>query len=109
MPHIRCRGLELESLEKISAPLADGLSEIIGCDRSWLTLELIESKFIIDDNGLERYPFVEVLWFDRGPEVKAKAAKLITDLLKEEGDYSTITVLFDNLKGDDYFENGEHF
>lgn len=109
MPHIRFRGLEVETLKNISTSLIDGLTNIIECDRSWFTLEYIESTFIQDGKVSKGYPFVEILWFDRGNAIKDKVAKFVTSLLENGNDYPAITVIFTDLKGQDYFENGEHF
>lgn len=109
MPHLRIRGLKIETLNKISTGLFDGLTAIIECDRSWFTLEHIETTFIHDGVLVSGYPFVEILWFDRGKEVKDKVSKFVTSLLEKEGNYQAITIIFTNLKGEDYYENGEHF
>lgn len=109
MPHLRVRGLKIETLNKVSTNLIDGLTAIIECDRSWFTLEYIETTFIKDGVIANGYPFVEFLWFDRGQEVKDKVSKFITSLLEKEGNYTAITIIFTNLEGKDYYENGEHF
>lgn len=109
MPHLRCRGLKLETVNKISTSLVDGLTNIIGCDRSWFTLEYMETTFV--NNGVisKGYPFVEILWFDRGQEIKDKVAKFVTNTVEKEGDFQAVTVIFTDLNGKDYYENGEHF
>lgn len=105
MPHIRVRGLEEEKLRKISKNLLDGLQEKIECPRDYLTLELVESKFI----ECEFYPFVEVLWFDRGRNVKQEVASFVTDLIKSINPNQDVCVMFLDLIKEDYFENKEHF
>lgn len=109
MPHIRCRGLEFETVKKISTFLVDGLTNIIECDRSWFTVEFIESTFISDGKISNGYPFIEILWFNRGQDVKDKVAKFTTSLLEKDSNYPAITVIFTDLKGEDYYENAEHF
>ena len=109
MPHIRCRGLEFDTIKKISTPLVDGLTNLIECDRSWFTVEFIESTFISDSKISNGYPFVEILWFNRGQDVKDKVAKFVKKKKKKDSNYPAITVIFTDLKGEDYYENGEHF
>ena len=109
MPHIRCRGLEFETVKKISTSLVDGLTKIMECDRSWFTVEFIESTFISDGKISNGYPFIEILWFNRGQDVKDKVAKFTTSLLEKDSNYPAITVIFTDLKGEDYYENAEHF
>ncbi len=56
------------------------------------------------------YPFVEVLWFDRGQDVKTAVAHVIDTALRPfSGEDKDITVLFEDLNGNDYYENREHF
>ncbi len=109
MPHIRMRGLKLETVNKISSGLIDGLTSIIECDPSWFTIEYLETTFIEKGVIVKGYPFVEILWFDRGQKIKDEVAKYITNILEKEEDYSAVTVIFTNLEGKDYYENGEHF
>lgn len=109
MPHMRFRGIEIDLVKKISKDLVDGLTEIVACEREWFTLEHIQSNFIKDGEDNQGHPFVEILWFDRGLDTKTKVSKFITKLISIENNYPTITVIFTNLEGTDYFENGEHF
>lgn len=109
MPHIRMRGLMPETVNKISTGLIEGLTSIIECDPSWFTLEYLETTFVKDGVTSKGYPFIEILWFDRGQETKDKVAKFITDSVEKEGNFHAITVIFTDLKGENYYENGEHF
>ena len=109
MPHIRMRGLKLETVNKISTGLVDGLTSIIECDRSWFTVEYLDTTFVQDGVISKGYPFVEILWFDRGQKTKDLVAKFVTTTLEKEGDFSAITVIFTDLQGQNYYENGENF
>lgn len=109
MPHLRFRGIEKDDLLKISVDLLNELEQIIGCPRDYFTLEYINSTYIFDgveDSG--KWPYVEVLWFDRGAKVMEKTALAITKLIKEFP-YNDVTVNFTNLTESHYFENGKHF
>lgn len=110
MPHIRVRGLPFEDLEPISDTLVETLADLTDTPNSHFTLEYQSSLYLAVGGASPAYPFIEILWFDRGPEVKAKVAQAIDDLVRpliEAG--QDITTLFQDLKGSDYFENGEHF
>lgn len=108
MPHLRIRGMKSHEIKDISKEMVDELQNIIGCPRDYFTLEYIPSIFILDGEESEGYPFVEVLWFDRGQEVQDKVAKAITDRIKKL-EYEDVCVIFFNLAKDKYYENGEHF
>ncbi|MCT4619565.1 MAG: DUF1904 domain-containing protein [Marinisporobacter sp.] len=109
MPHIRVRGMEVEKLKQISKEVIDDLENIIGCPRDYFTLEYIPSIFIMDGQEEKGYPFVDVLWFDRGQEVQDQVAKAITNRVNARKDYEDVCVIFKSLEKELYYENGEHF
>lgn len=110
MPHVRVRGLPLEDLESVSDKLIETLAELTDTPNSHFTLEYQAITYLVVGGASPAYPFIEILWFDRGDEVKAKVAQAIDDLVRpliSAG--QDITTLFHDLKGKDYFENAEHF
>ncbi len=109
MPHLRFRGVEKEKVKEISRVLVDQLAEIVGCPRDWFTLECIDTEFIFDGEESRGYPFVEVLWFDRGQEAKNRAATAVTHAIKSKYPTEDTCVIFTNLNEKDYYENGNHF
>lgn len=110
MPHIRVRGLPLEDLESVSDTLVETLAELTDTPNSHFTLEYQSSVYLVVGGASPAYPFIEILWFDRGSDVKVKVAQAIDDLIRPLIDAGQdITTLFRDIKGTDYFENGEHF
>lgn len=110
MPHLRVRGMPLADLESISDTLIETLAEITDTPNSHFTLEYQAVTYFVAGGASPAYPFIEILWFDRGDEVKAKVANTIDGLVRplvESG--KDIAVLFHDLQGKDYYENGEHF
>ncbi len=108
MPQLKIRGVEVEKVCSFSKNLIDELEEIINCPRSYFTIEHMPSIFIADGNITEGYPFVEVLWFDRGQEVQDRTAVAITKAVHGAG-YENVDVIFTALKENEYYENGSHF
>lgn len=108
MPQIKIRGIEKEHICKISKDMVDQLEDIIGCPRNYFTVELISSTFISDGEIVKGYPFIEVLWFDRGQEIQDKTAMSITKLVHSVG-YANVDIIFNAVAETDYYENGEHF
>ncbi|SHJ34183.1 protein of unknown function [Geosporobacter subterraneus DSM 17957] len=108
MPQIKFRGVAVEKVCNISKEMIDDLTEIIGCPRDYFTIEHIPSTFIQDGEITEGYPFVEVLWFDRGQSVQDKTARVITEYLHRAG-YEQVDLFFQPLEKHRYYENGEHF
>lgn len=107
MPHIRVRAVEYDHLVSRSGRIVDRLAEKVGCDRSWFTLELVETRFVADGKPCQPNPFVEVLWFPRDAETKKAVAAILDEELRGRSEY--VTVVFTDLERGDYFEKGEHY
>ena len=70
MPHLRVRGMKEDEITTISTELLDEIVGIIEVPRDHFTIEYIPSTFVCDGEiNKNRYPFVEVLWFNRGEKV----------------------------------------
>ncbi|MCY6484937.1 DUF1904 domain-containing protein [Clostridium aestuarii] len=108
MPQIKMRGIKLEQVKNASKEMIDSLENIIKCPRDYFTVEHIPSTFVMDGNVVDGYPFIEVLWFDRGQEVQDEVAKKITRIMRKQG-CNDMDIIFYALKKDKYYENGEHF
>lgn len=109
MPHLKFRGIDKKILIENSKELIDGLTSIVRCDRTWFTLEHIETEYIFDGAIVPGYTFVDVAWFDRGQEAKDLVADFITKFCKKLTDNNDTTVIFYPLEGSNYYDNGEHF
>ncbi|MGL4751168.1 MAG: DUF1904 family protein, partial [Aeromonadaceae bacterium] len=74
MPHLRFRGIEREALMQLSGPLVEQLSALTGAPVAHFTIERVQTEFIISGEAVAGYPFVELMWFDRGQAVQDQAA-----------------------------------
>lgn len=108
MLQLRFRGVELGTITQISTALVDELQQLLDCPRGDLTLEVVSSVYIQDGQAVAGYPFIEVLWFDRGQLLQDETAKVITRYLQSAG-VDACDIFFTHLHGDNYYENGEHF
>lgn len=104
MPHLRFRGLKLEELNQVSEELISELAKELDTPIDYFTVEHVQSIF----TSSEQYPFVRVLWFDRGSEKKQLVANIITDYMNRFP-YNDVCVYFEDLIKENYFENKEHF
>lgn len=110
MPHIRARGIDQKTLEGIAEDIVAKFAEVTHTPHDHFTVEHIQSAYITKGGASEAYPFIEILWFDRGQETKTKVAAIIDNALRPVvGEMTDITVLFSDLRGQDYYENREHF
>ncbi|SQA33736.1 23S rRNA pseudouridine synthase D [Vibrio harveyi] len=81
MPHLRFRAVEPQAVQALSKPLTDELQPLWTASRRF-TFEYIYSTFFNEGEVSAAYPFVEVLWFDRGQETQNKVAKAITQQVR---------------------------
>ncbi|MFZ5351324.1 MAG: DUF1904 family protein [Bacillota bacterium] len=108
MPQLKIKGLERDTVKKISRPLIDELQELLQCPRDYFLIEHIDTVFIKDSCIDKGYPIVEVSMFDRGQDIQDKIALIITRYIKAEVE-NTVDVYFTHLQKSSYYENGEHF
>ncbi len=110
MPHLRFRAVEPQTVQALSAPLTDALQPLMKSPREDFTFEYIYTTFYQEGEVSQAYPFVEVLWFDRGQEVKDQSAQIITQQLRGVvGEDVDVAVIFTALNPSDYYDNGEHY
>ena len=108
MPILRFHAIDPVRISAQSDALVSDLSQSVGCTADLVTLEVIESKFIVNGQETKGYPVIEVSWFDRGQAVQDAAAKCITKHVQAMG-YPEVDVIFMALTKSCYYENGEHF
>ncbi|ROV61083.1 DUF1904 domain-containing protein [Vibrio ponticus] len=110
MPHFRFRAVEPQTVQTLSKPLIDELQEIMGSPREDFTFEYVYTTFYHEGEVNPAYPFVEVLWFDRGQEKQDSVAKIITDQVRGiMGQDVNVAVIFTALNPSAYYDNAEHY
>ena len=110
MPHLRFRGIAREPLARLSGQLVQDLATLTGAPVAHFTLEWVASEFIIAGQTVPGYPFVELMWFDRGQVVQDQAATLITRAVKAElGAEQDVAVIVLPLTRTAYYDNGQHY
>lgn len=112
MPHLRIRALQESAVQELSITLPKELSQILNTPEDNFTVEKIATHFYRHGKALsdvEGDPMIEFLWFDRGPEVRASAAKKVTELVRAYTKSEYISVVFIDLPKENYFENGISF
>lgn len=110
MPHFRFRALERETVQILSKSLVDELQPVMDCSREDFSFELIATTFFSEGEVSLAYPFIEVLWFDRGQEKQDICAKAITAQVRKcLGKELDVAVVFIALSPSQYYDNGEHY
>ncbi|WP_106478520.1 DUF1904 family protein [Phytohalomonas tamaricis] len=108
MPQLRFHGVTPARLAPVSRQLLDRLAEVTATARDDFTLECIASTFIFDGEEAPPFPFVEVLWFERGDAVRDACAAAITQALSDSG-LNEVEVFFIALDKRSYYARGQHF
>lgn len=109
MPHIRIRALNETIVQSLSSELPHELAKILQAPIDNFTVEKVATHFYRDGVPTEGDPMIEVLWFDRGQELKNTCAKKITELVQKHSSAEYVSVVFLALPEKSYFENGKHF
>ncbi|UUM30047.1 DUF1904 domain-containing protein [Vibrio japonicus] len=110
MPHLRFRAVEPQTVQPLSKSLIDALQPHMDCPREDFTFEYIYTTFFHEGEVSPAYPFVEVLWFDRGQKVQDEVAKIITHQVRGMvGEDIDVAVIFTALNASGYYDNGEHY
>lgn len=110
MPHLRFRAVEPQAVQTLSKPLIDELQPHMDCPREDFTFEYIYSTFFHEGEVSAAYPFVEVLWFDRGQDKQDAVAEIITKQVRRIiGEDIDVAVIFTALDAKGYYDNGEHY
>ena len=107
MPFFKFHFVEASRMAGVSRRMADRLQETIGCPREHIVFELIHSSVVADvtiKSGND-WPYVEVDYFERPPEVQHEVAKVIYECLMAAG-YQNSDVYFRYLTPENYYENG---
>lgn len=108
MPQIIGKGISKENFKKLSAITAPKLSEVSNTPVEHFTYEWVDSVFYINGKEFDMYPLIEIKLFDRGDEVRAKFAQILTEELNKMS-INQVEIFFTKIEYKDYYENGEHY
>jgi len=108
MPRITTHAIPFEVAQRVSLPLVDELSALLGIPREHFALRVCQDPFVADGERVAGDPFVEVALFDRGPEAEAQVARLITRHLQQAG-CPHVDVYLARLERSRYYEDGVPF
>ncbi|HPE90023.1 MAG TPA: DUF1904 family protein [Spirochaetia bacterium] len=107
MPHFKVRYVPEELLLSRSTRLLGRLGEAIGCDPTWLKLELDPTRRVRDGRFVDSEPYVEVHWFDRPEPIRKAVAAILSEELKGDAEYLAVEYVVITEGG--YYEDGEPF
>lgn len=109
MPHLRFRAIDKSLVAYLSSHTLAPLAELMTCPAEDITYEHIQSEFYFKALPSKAYPFVEILWFDRGQAVQDKVASYLTKVIKTKIDCDDLAIIFTPLKPTAYYDMGKHY
>ncbi|MDW6003165.1 DUF1904 domain-containing protein [Vibrio mangrovi] len=110
MPHFRFRAVEPQTVQILSKSLVDELLSPMNSPREDFTFEYIYTTFFQEGEVSQAYPFVEVLWFDRGQDIQDQVAQVVTRQVREViGEDIDVAVIFTALTPTHYYDNAQHY
>lgn len=108
MPTLRFHAVPTEKLYSVSESLLRELMDIYQVPADHITLEVIDSRFIIEGKLSEGYPMIEVCAFKRPAEIQDAVAKSVHKHLLQAG-FSESELYFVYPEPRDYYGNGNHY
>lgn len=108
MPHLFIRGVDPDRLATVSEALVAELAEACACPQDYIMLECLHTTAVFGGARVASYPFVEVSWFERGLEVRDRAAACIDRHIRSLG-LDEMEIAFRTYAKDAYYANGERF
>jgi hypothetical protein len=108
VPYLVFRGVSVDQVKTISSPLVEELANICECGTDNFTFEILSSTFVVHQNEVPGFPFIEVKWFERGQEVQDQFAKVVTKYVQSFG-LPEVEVAFTTFQESAYYSNGQSF
>ncbi|TDG00223.1 DUF1904 family protein [Paenibacillus piri] len=105
MPQLTIRGISPERISMISKSLVEELALICECGTDNFTLDCIQTVSLFNGEGVGTYPFIEVAWFERGPETRDRVARSLTEHVRLAGVHE-LEIAFKVYSEDGYYING---
>jgi hypothetical protein len=105
MPQLTVRGINVQIMTEISKPLVEEMAAICECGTDNFTIDCLNVVSVFGGETAETYPFIEVAWFERGPEVRDRLAQALVRQLRLEG-IAEVEVAFKVYREDSYYVGG---
>ncbi|XID95971.1 DUF1904 family protein [Paenibacillaceae bacterium WGS1546] len=106
MPHLIIRGVDPGTVRELSPSLVEELAAICGCPNDHVMLECLHTTSCFGGEFASSYPFVEVHWFERGGEVRDRAAECIDRHIRSNG-VEEMEIAFRVYDREGYYANGK--
>lgn len=106
MPQVIFKGVKPEDVAVLSQELLVELAEISQTPSDYFLFECPNVQYFYLGKETTSYPLIEVIQYDRGPEVEGMMAAAIQASVKQVG-YAECEVYFTHLSKENYYEWGD--
>ncbi|MBO9600653.1 MAG: DUF1904 family protein [Cohnella sp.] len=107
MPHLLIRGVDPDRLASVSEAMVGELAEIFDCPPDHILLECMHTTAVFAGARVASYPFVEVVWFERGMTTRDAAAACIDRHLRVSLGIDEMEIAFRVYTPEAYYSNGQ--
>jgi hypothetical protein len=108
LPQLTIRGIDPERVISISEKMVQQLADVCGCGTDNFTVDCLQTVSVMDGKRVDTFPFVEVAWFERGPQTRDRIADTITNHFLLAG-VPEMEIAFKVYTEDVYYINGVRF
>lgn len=106
MPHLLIRGIAPNRMQEIGRSLIAELAGLCRCPEDHILLECQHTTAVFGDEPVPSFPFITVSWFDRGAEVRDRAADCIDRHVRSLG-IPELELAFVVYERESYYANGK--
>lgn len=106
MPRIKTHNISSNIVKKAAKGIIDEISELLRTDRSNVTIQVCEDKFVSDGEFIQSHPYVELSLLTRPQDLEDQMASIITDQLMKSG-CESVDLYIIHLEKRQYYENAK--
>lgn len=108
MPRIVIHGVPYQTAQTVAKSVKDIVVEVADTKPEYIHI-LFQQTIHLEGTGKEEWmPIVDVLWLGRTQVVQDKTAKVLAQLLKDNG-FPNSQITFTNISASCFYDNGEHY
>lgn len=106
MPQLLVRGINAESMARVSQSLVTELAEICECGTDNFTIDCLAVQSVYGGEIVPTYPFIEIGWFERGSAIRDRFAAALTNHVLSLG-IDEVEIAFKVYQESGYYINGK--
>lgn len=106
MPRIKTHNISSNIVKEASKSIIDEISALLKTERSNVTIQVSEDRFVGDGDFIQSHPYVELSLLTRPQAIEDQLAEIITNHLMKAG-CESVDLYIIHLEKRQYYENGK--